>query len=163
MNAKNDSSRSEPVPPHAVSVVKLYEENAKVTAIFWEWRHKVLTHFFGVSGALIAGTGWLYNASQHLRWWHCIPLFLAAIYSFISYKIDKRHTQILRKSYCIAADIELEARTKGSIFTYINEIHYDGGSLTQTLHRLYRASGFLFVVAAVFVIIGSQIRATAGP
>ena len=146
----------ESAPTHVVSVVKLYEENAKVTAIFWEWRHKVLTHFFGVNGALIAGTGWLYNASQNLRSWHCFPLFLAAIYSFISYKIDKRHTQILRKSYRIAADIELEARTEGSIFTFINDIHYDGGSLTQILHKLYRMSGLLFLVAAVFVIIVSR-------
>jgi hypothetical protein len=137
--------------PHAISEEKLYEENAKVTAIFWEWRHKVLTHFFGVSGAFIAGTGWLYHASQSLRWWHCFPLLLAANYSFMSYKIDKRHTQILRESYSIAAGIEPEARTKGSIFTYINGIPYDGGSLTQILHRLYRASGLLFVVAAVLV------------
>jgi len=144
--------------PHAISEAKLYEENAKVTAIFWEWRHKVLTHFFGVCGALIAGTGWLYHASRSLRWWHSSLLLFAAIYSFISYKIDKRHTQILRKSYSIAAGIELEARTKGSIFAYINEIHYDGGSLTQTLHRLYRTSGLLFALAAVLVIIVSQIR-----
>jgi|SRR5215216_329234 len=142
--------------PHAISEEKLYEENAKVTAIFWEWRHKVLTHFFGVSGALIAGTGWLYHASQGLRRWHCFPLLLAAIYSFISYKIDKRHTQILRKSYSIAAGVELEARTKGPIFAFINELHYDGGSLTQILHRLYRTSGLLFIAAAVLVIIVSQ-------
>ena len=51
----------------AISEEKLYEENAKVTAIFWEWRHKVLTHFFGVSGALLAVTGWLYSASGDLR------------------------------------------------------------------------------------------------
>jgi len=144
--------------PHAVSEEKLYEENAKVTAIFWEWRHKVLTHFFGVNGALIAGTGWLYHASQWLRWWHCFPLLLAAIYSFISYKIDRRHTRILRKSYSIAAGIELEARTKGSIFAFINELHYDDGSLTQILHRLYLTSGLLFIAAAVLVIIVSQIR-----
>jgi hypothetical protein len=144
--------------PPAVSKEKLYEENAKVTAIFWEWRHKVLTHFFGVSGALIAGTGWLYHASQNLRLWHCFPLFLAAIYSLISYKIDKRHTQILRASYRIAEGIELEARVEGSIFTFINGIHYDGGSLTQILHRLYRMSGVLFVVAGILVIIVSRIR-----
>jgi len=140
---------------HAVSEKILYEENAKVTAIFWEWRHKVLTHFFGVNGALIAATGWLYHASQNLRRWHCIPLLLAAMYSFISYKIDSRHTLILRRAYCIAADIELGVRTEGSIFAYINKIHYDGGSLTQILHRLYRVSALLFVLAAVIVIIVS--------
>jgi hypothetical protein len=144
---------------HAVSEEKLYEENAKVTAIFWEWRHKVLTHFFGVNGALIAGTGWLYYASsQKLHSWHCLPLLLAAVYSFISYKIDNRHTQILRRSYRIAAGIELEARTEGSIFTFITKIHNDGGSLTQLLHRLYRISGWLFIAAAVIVIIMSWIR-----
>jgi hypothetical protein len=137
--------------PHAIREEKLYEENAKITAIFWEWRHKVLTHFFGVSGALIAGTGWLYHASQNLRWWHSFPLLLAAVYSLISYMIDKRHTMILRKSYSIAAGIELEARTTGSIFAYINTIHYDGGSLTRILHNLYRTSGLLFFVAAVLV------------
>ena len=144
--------------PSAISEEKLYDENAKVTAIFWEWRHKVLTHFFGVSGALIAGTGWLYNASTNLRWWHCFPLLLAAIYSIVSYRIDRRHTKILRESYSIAAGIEFEARTTGSIFAHIQQIHYDGGSLTQILHHIYRISAVLFVLAAVVVIIVSWIR-----
>jgi len=61
----------------------------------------------------------------------------------------------LRKSYRIASDIEVEARTEGSIFKFINDIHYDGGSLTQILHRLYLMSGLLFLVAAVLVIIVS--------
>src|SRR5690348_15149431 len=93
---------------NVISEEKLYEENAKVTAIFWEWRHKVLTHFFGVSGALIAVTGWLYYASGDLRPWHCVPLLLAAAYSLISHDIDARHTLILRRSYAIAAGIELQ-------------------------------------------------------
>ena len=62
-----------------ISEVKLYEETAKVTAVFWEWRHKVLTHFFGVSGALLAVTGWLYSASGGLRPWQCVPMLMAAI------------------------------------------------------------------------------------
>jgi heme A synthase len=142
----------------AISEQKLYEENAKVTAIFWEWRHKVLTHFFGVNGALLAVTGWLYNTSGDLRWWHCVPLLVAAAYSFISYKIDKRHTKILRSCYGIAAGIELRARKDGGIFKFINDLHYTKGSLTQTLHRIYRTSAWLFVVASLLVIAISRWR-----
>src|SRR5215213_7024900 len=39
----------------------LYQENAKVAAIFWEWRHKVMTNFFTAIVALFALSGWFYQ------------------------------------------------------------------------------------------------------
>jgi hypothetical protein len=38
----------------------LYQENAKVAAIFWEWRFKLMASFFAVIAALFALAGWFY-------------------------------------------------------------------------------------------------------
>jgi hypothetical protein len=45
-----------PTNDERLSDVKIYEETAKVAAIFWEWRHKTMTRFFAVVGGIIAGT-----------------------------------------------------------------------------------------------------------
>jgi hypothetical protein len=136
-----------------ISEERIYEENAKITAIFWEWRHKIMTHFFGAIGAVIAVTGWLYQQASEFRVWHYVPLLVGAAYSFISYLIDKRHNRILRKCYRIGADIELQARKEGAIFSFINDLHYTKGSLTQILHIIYLTSTLLFLGLSLLIII----------
>jgi hypothetical protein len=37
----------------------LYEENAKVASVFWEWRHKLLTFFFTATSALGLASAWI--------------------------------------------------------------------------------------------------------
>ena len=135
-----------------ISEERIYEENAKVTAIFWEWRHKIMTHFFGAIGAVIALTGWLYQQAGGFRVWHCVPLLVGAVYSYVSYLMDNRHTRILRKCYSIGADIERKVSEDGAIFNFINDLHYTKGSLTQILHRIYRVSMWIFIGLSVLVI-----------
>jgi hypothetical protein len=75
------------------------------------------------------------------RWnhrWYCIPLLVGAIYSYISYRLDKRHTLIFLECYRIAAEIERKVREEGAIYNFIQKLHYEErGSLTQILHTLY--------------------------
>jgi len=42
----------------------LYVENAKVVALFLEWRDKVMNRSFAVTGAVFVAAGWLYQEPQ---------------------------------------------------------------------------------------------------
>jgi len=65
----------------------LYQENAKVAAIFWDSRHKVMASFFGGIGALFALTGWFYQHPE-LHGLLFAPLFLGAVFSFVCSFLD---------------------------------------------------------------------------
>ncbi len=131
---------------------EIYDQNAKVTAIFWEWRHKIMTHFFGAIGAIIAVSGWLYvQHDKQITIWHCFPLLIGGIYSYVSFLLDSRHTKILRKCYSIGAEIERCSQNERAIFTFIKHLHYTAGSLTQILHTVYRTSAFLLLGLSILV------------
>lgn len=133
---------------------EVYDQNAKVTAIFWEWRHKTMTHFFGAIGAVVAVSGWLYvQHDKHITIWHCFPLLIGGIYSYVSFLLDSRHTKILRKCYSIGAEIERSLPNGEAIFSFIKNLHYTSGSLTQILHTIYRASTFLLLGLSVLVLV----------
>ena len=67
---------------HTFETLKLlYEENAKVAAIFWEWRHKIMVSFFAGIAALFALAGWFYQ-QQQLRTLVSASLFLGSLLSF---------------------------------------------------------------------------------
>jgi hypothetical protein len=136
-----------------ISDERIYEENSKVTAVFWEWRHKTMRNFFGAIGAVIAVSGWLFQQAHGITVWLCVPFFIGALYSYITYLLDKRHTKILRECYRIGADIEVHTRQKEAIFHFIDKLHYTRGSLTQILHILYVSSTVLFLLSFLTIII----------
>jgi hypothetical protein len=136
-----------------ISEERIYEENAKVAATFWEWRHKIMTHFFTVLAAVFALTGWFYQQSGVIRIWHCSPLILGAIFSLVSYFFDKRNQRVLRECYRIGSTIELQAREEGGIFNFIHNLHYTRGAFSQTLQALYLISTFLLLGLSTLVII----------
>ena len=61
----------------------VYEENAKVIALFLEWRDKVMNRSFAVTGAVFIAAGWLYQ-QQDGRVWLPVPFLLGALFSAIS-------------------------------------------------------------------------------
>ena len=148
----NDNSRSEDLN---ISDETLYQETAKIAAIFWEWRHKTMTRFFAGVGGVIGIMVWLYeNGGRLIRWWHAIPLGIGALYSVICYYLDKRHTTIFVECYDIASKLELKSRDHG-IYTFIKRLHQKRGSLTQILHFIYLGcAGVLFVLSIITFVKG---------
>jgi hypothetical protein len=112
---------------------KIYDETAKVIAIFWEWRDKTLSRYFAAISGVIAVAGWLFQQANGIRIWQSLPLFASAVFSYISYLLDKRHKKIFLKGYCITANIELKGRENenGAIYRFIRDLHNEPGSLTQ--------------------------------
>jgi hypothetical protein len=109
----------------------LYQENAKVAAIFWEWRNKVITYFAVSITALATLAGWLYQ--QKLGRPISFPLFIGAILSIILTYLDKRNAEILKATYKCGRDIEAGLlktkdedsliKTGNTIFKLIGEAH----------------------------------------
>jgi hypothetical protein len=122
----------------------LYQENAKVAAIFWEWRHKVMTAFFAVIAALFALAGWFYQQSE-LRTLLFAPLALGAIFCLASFALDFRNAAILRECYRIGEEIEIQLRDEGAIFKSIRATHYSGATYTIILRAVYAAVGILLL------------------
>lgn len=136
-----------------ISEERIYEETAKVAAIFWEWRHKIMTHYFAGMAALIALIGWLYQQAGGIRMWLCAPLLLGAIFSFISYSLDKRNKSILEECYRIGKDLDYHSHKGGGIFSFLNDLHSTSGSYTQILKVLYLASTVLLLALSIIILI----------
>lgn len=143
-----------------ISEERIYEETAKVAAIFWEWRHKIMTHFFAGIPALLALTYWFYQqAESSIRIWLCAPLLLGATFSYISFLLDKRNARILRACYSICTDIEVKSgQSNGAIFKFIEDTHYEGLTYTKILQRIYLIAALLQAGLLVVVIIYSLYR-----
>lgn len=123
----------------------LYQENAKVAAIFWEWRHKVMTSFFvGIAG-LFALAGWFYQQTE-LRILLFAPLSLGAILSLASLALDNRNRTILRECYRIGEEIEDKLRNEGAIFKSIRTTYHTGVTYTLILCLVYALVGLLLLV-----------------
>jgi hypothetical protein len=131
-----------PVPEHSEALAiedkaferlsLLYQENAKVAAIFWEWRNKIITYFAASIVALFTLAGWLYQ--QKPGRFISFPLFIGSILSLVLTYLDDRNGEILKASYKCGKDVEIELlKTKGgesliktgnSIFKLIGEAHF---------------------------------------
>lgn len=82
----------------------IYVENAKVAAVFWDWRHKTLTIFFtGIAGVAVAAA-WV--ANHHPGALVALPLFLGALFSGVAFGLNWRTTSILGECYAIGASLE---------------------------------------------------------
>lgn len=120
----------------------LYQENAKVAAIFWEWRYKLIASCFAVSAALFALAGWFYQQTE-LRVLLFAPLALGAILCFTLFVLDFRNAAILRECYRIGGELEIDLCGTGAIFKSIGAPH----SVTYTviLRSVYIGVGLVFL------------------
>lgn len=109
----------------------LYQENAKVAAIFWEWRNKIITYFAASIVALFTLAGWLYQ--QHHGRLISVPLLIGSILSAVLTFLDVRNAEILKATYKCGKDVEIELletkegnsliKTENTIFRLIGEAH----------------------------------------
>lgn len=114
------ANNSTPEDKTSANLSLLYQENAKVAAIFWEWRNKILTYFFTAIGGLFALIGWLhqYYPGRIIS----IPLSLGVILSVAACLLDARNGEILEGCYQFGAYAELKLHQERSgIFSSIGE------------------------------------------
>ena len=127
----------------------LYQETAKVTAVFWEWRHKVMTLCFTGIGALFVVAGWLYQ--QGFSRLIAASLLLGSIVSFVSLLLDLRTGGVLQECYKIGEDLELELRpNKVGIFSSLRKAHTGKGfTYTRGLQAVYFVVGGLLLLLSI--------------
>lgn len=128
----------------------LYQENAKVAAIFWEWRYKLMVSCFAGVAALFALAGWFYQ-QRELRDFFSAPFFLAAIFSFASFFLDRRNGKILRECYRCGKEIEIDLIGKGMIFESIGK-NNTGVTYTLILGAVYLGVGVLLLLVAFWAV-----------
>ena len=130
----------------------IYQETAKVAAIFWEWRDKTMNRFVAGIAGVIAAMVWLYEPDRVIRKWHAVPLLIGAVYSVFTYLLDKRIRIIFVECYDIAAKIELKGRDNGGIYKFIRD-RKKGDSLTQLLRIMYLTCAILLFALSVAIFV----------
>ena len=126
---------SDPANPN---LALLYEENAKVVALFLEWRHKVLNRSFAVTGAVFVAAGWLYQQSDG-RGWLPVPFLLGAMFSAISLLLDHRNGRILAECFRIGGDLEKRLIGEPAIYSFIGETRSEPVTYNRVLKISYAA------------------------
>jgi hypothetical protein len=114
----------------------LYEENAKVVALFLEWRHKVMSRSFAVTGAVFVAAGWLYQQPDG-RIWLPVPFLLGAMFSAISLLLDHRNGRILAECFRIGGDLEERLAGQPGIYKFIGETRSEAITYNRVLRISY--------------------------
>ena len=141
----------------------LYQENAKIAAIFWEWRHNLMTGCFTAIIALFALSGWFYQ--QNFGRWTALPLLIGFIVSFVSLNLDERNRVILNECYKIGAKIENKLYSEKEdnivgIFGVIRQPHDETlrvrltFTYTGTLRVTYTVLSLILLILALLIISG---------
>jgi hypothetical protein len=129
----------------------LYVENAKVAATFWEWRHKVMTRFFTAFAGIVIAVGWIYERKE-LRHLLFIPMVIGAVYSTVSFLMDRVNRKILLGCYETGREIERQiGSVRGAYGRMLDE--YGKVNYTVFLRALYLSSATLFLLAAVVAFV----------
>jgi|ERR1041385_1627282 hypothetical protein len=126
----------------------IYQENAKIAAIFVEWRHKVLAAWFAVISAVCAAAGWLFQQTTG-RKIICIPMLLGAAFSCIAAFLDHRNARIMAECNRLGADLETRLLGRRAIFGFIGATHERGITYTRVLRVAYVAGALLFLSLAI--------------
>jgi hypothetical protein len=146
----------------------LYEENGRVAATFFEWRHKVILLCSTVLTLSFGAVSWMFD--ERLGGIvMAIPLLFGSLVAAACRQFDRRNGRILHDCFEAGADLEaaLSAPSAGSsrpngIYTRMVETRknpkpYDPPKHTygRALWRGYAAISFLLLVlAAVLVVVG---------
>lgn len=128
-----------------------YEAIREIVQSMWEWRHKVMTQFFVVSGSTFIAATWLYKNTDVMQWSY-VPFLLGAVFAFISALLDRSNTIVLRTSYSSAAELEKASETPGvgNVFTNLNSLHYRTMIHFKVMRIVYYGSVVVFLSLAVF-------------
>jgi hypothetical protein len=86
-----------PTSTDAVERRLIYEENGRVAAVFWEWRHKVILLAASTLGGVTAVAAWLYD--RDLRWALFVPFAVGAVILFSCWHFERRIAVVLEQCY----------------------------------------------------------------
>jgi hypothetical protein len=101
-----EAAADAPLTAHDLEIVTLlYERNAKVLEVFWEWRHKLLTFGTTSISILIATAGFLEKADSALSPVIGIAGFALGLLLVIA---DLRNGQILKHAFGTIQKLEKE-------------------------------------------------------
>jgi phosphoglycerol transferase MdoB-like AlkP superfamily enzyme len=137
-----------------------YAENARLAAVFFEWRHKLMTFVFTVTAALVVAFGWLLEHDAS-KWVASAPLFVAASVALAAVPITARHGDILRDAYKRGAALEEAMSTVAGGYSdmYRSRTAGPAPSMTAVLMRLYGLVGLaLLTLAALQLIFADSFR-----
>ncbi len=113
----------------------LYVENAKMTHVFFEWRHKVLTRFFvGVSACLV-GARWIFLQPE-LKAITFIPLLLAAVVAAAAALMDRVNQRILNHCYQTGRDLEVRLADATGVFGNLSRDYFEAGTRKTVSYRV---------------------------
>jgi hypothetical protein len=127
----------------------LYSENAKVAAIFWDWRHKVLAAFAASFSGVVFVVGWLFQTHQGKPgWWLPIPVGLGSLLAFACYRLDKANMTVLGCCYEVGRELEKRILSDSSgIFRKIAE-RPTQVRFSQVFSIIYKGSAILLLILA---------------
>jgi hypothetical protein len=143
------------------ALVALFEENGRVAAAFWDWRHRLMTFFFtGTAGAL-AAAAWL--VTHHAaRGYVAVPLAMAAGLAGVCSRLDRRVGSILKAVHTSGGAYEAQLQTHAAMTvssdgTYAYLAHARSGddpslartTMSHVLPRMYRITGVMMVMLVV--------------
>jgi hypothetical protein len=129
----------------------LYEENAKVAAVFWDWRHKVMTFGFAVMSGLVVVTGWL--VKHHLsRSLVALPLGIGALLAFGAAALDLRVGQILRMTFTTGSQLEAHIGHAG----FFRSMQPSRPIMSKVLPVIYGAVGLAFAALSLYELVGNK-------
>jgi hypothetical protein len=101
-------SSLEPVAKPADDDFRLfYEENGRVTAVFWEWRHKVIMLCALTLAGVLGIASWLYE--RNLGDWVAVPFGFGSVIFYLCALFDHRIAQVLTRGYDIGDALEQKA------------------------------------------------------
>lgn len=138
------------------AVVALFEENGRVAAAFWDWRHRLMTFFFTGMAAALAASAWL--VTHHAaRGYVAIPLASAAGLAVISCLLDRRVGDILKTVHRSGSRYEVALRRLahlGHVGTYEQfstaRDTDDRSTMSYVLPRMYGVAAI--IVGALGII-----------
>jgi hypothetical protein len=148
-----------------------YEENGRVAAVFWEWRHKVILLVASTLAAVVAVAAWLYE--RRLGGVICVPFFLGSIVVFVCSRFEQRIAVVLVHCYyrgwllerhaAESAESDLEKMGVYRSFAYRAGKSMDTdkplkGSFMRTLRWSYRVLAGLLAAAAIATVVIASVE-----
>jgi hypothetical protein len=115
----------------------LNEENARVAAIFWEWRHKIMLLSVLTLAGVLGIASWLYN--EQLVGATAVPFFFGAVIAELCRRFDRRIAEILGECYERGAIAESKV-TKNTwaedyLWTFSTFLYRGGGVDRKKMER----------------------------
>jgi hypothetical protein len=134
-------------------LLALYSENGAVARAIMEWRHRVITLYVLMLGAVGSTVLWLHQNKALINL--PLPFFLASIISSVLGLMDHTNSRILKACYRVGYSIE--CRLFGPDGTIYGALHARSQSkrtitYTRLLRVLYFGSSAIFLGIAIYYL-----------